>query len=59
MKFTSEIYPELVIHDLDITFHNSLAEVTDKDTIEALRNLPTELGVRAVGGRPAKTMTSD
>ncbi|CRK55433.1 hypothetical protein [Alloactinosynnema sp. L-07] len=54
MKFTSDTYPELVVHDLDVTFHKGLADVTDKNTTEALRGLPTELGVRAVGGRPAK-----
>lgn len=28
--------------------------MTDKDIIEALRSLPTEVGVRAVGGHPTK-----
>lgn len=59
MKFTSETYPELVVHDLGVTFHDGTAEVTDKDTIEALRGLPTELGVRSVGGRPGKTKQVD
>ena len=54
MKFTSTRYKELVIHDLDVTFVDGEAEVTDKTTVEALRGLPPELGVRAAGGRPPK-----
>ncbi len=53
MKFTSTRHPELIVHDLGVTFVDGEAEVTDKATIEALRGLPSELGVRAVGGRPA------
>ncbi|WP_434445318.1 hypothetical protein [Lentzea sp. E54] len=37
-----------------MTFAESEAEATDKDTIDALRGLPTELGLRAAGGRPSK-----
>lgn len=40
--------------DLGVTFVDGEAEVTDKAVIEALRGLPTELGVRAAGGRPPK-----
>ncbi|WP_433268170.1 hypothetical protein ACQPZF_03545 [Actinosynnema sp. CS-041913] len=54
MKFTSTRYQQLVIHDLGVTFVDGEAEVTDKTTIEALRGLPAELGVRAAGGRPPK-----
>ncbi|NUT47330.1 MAG: hypothetical protein HOV94_08460 [Saccharothrix sp.] len=52
MKFTSTRYKQLVIHDLGVTFTDGEAEVTDKATIETLRGLPAELGVRATGGRP-------
>ncbi|PWK83193.1 hypothetical protein C8D88_11178 [Lentzea atacamensis] len=54
MRFTSSVYKELVVHDLGVTFRDGEAEVTDKATADALRGLPAELGVRAVGGRPAK-----
>ena len=53
MKFTSSKHPQLVVHDLNVVFVDGEAEVTDKTTIEALRGLPAELGVRAVGGRPS------
>ena len=58
MKFTSSHYKELVIHDLGVKFTDGEAEVTDKDTIEALRALPSDLGVRAAGGRPPKDTAS-
>lgn len=54
MKFTSSIYPELVVHDLDVTFIDGEADVSDKATADALKALPAELGVRATGGRPPK-----
>lgn len=54
MKFTSSVYPELVVHDLGVTFTDGEADVTDKPTIDALRTLPADLGVRATGGRPPK-----
>jgi hypothetical protein len=54
VKFTSAKHRELVVHDLGVVFVDGEAEVTDKAAIEALRGLPTELGVRAVGGRPAR-----
>jgi pyruvate/2-oxoglutarate dehydrogenase complex dihydrolipoamide dehydrogenase (E3) component len=54
VKFTSSRYKQLVIHDLGVTFTDGEAEVSDKTTIEALRELPAELGVRATGGRPPK-----
>lgn len=54
MKFTSTIYPHLVVHDLDITFVDGEVDVTDKATIDSLRGLPADLGVRASGGRPPK-----
>jgi hypothetical protein len=55
VKFTSTRHPHLIVHDLAVTFVDGETEVTDKATIEALRALPTELGVRAVGGRPSGT----
>ncbi|MEV4312998.1 hypothetical protein [Actinocrispum sp. NPDC049592] len=54
MKFTSTRYPQLVVHDLEVTFVDGEAEVTDKATIEALRGLPPDVGVRAAGGRPVR-----
>jgi hypothetical protein len=57
VRFTSSVYKELVVHDLGVTFRDGEAEVSDKATADALRGLPTELGVRAVGGRPAKEQT--
>lgn len=54
MKFVSTIYKQLFIHDLGVAFVDGEAEVTDKSTIDALRELPSELGVRAAGGRPPK-----
>jgi hypothetical protein len=54
VKFASARHPELVVYDLGVVFVDGEAEVTDKATIEALRALPSELGVRAVGGRPAR-----
>ncbi|KJK50425.1 hypothetical protein UK23_10510 [Lentzea aerocolonigenes] len=59
MRFTSSVYKELVVHDLGVTFIDGEAEVTDKATADALRGLPAELGVRAVGGRPAKPAPQD
>ncbi|MDX8054807.1 hypothetical protein SK571_36020 [Lentzea sp. BCCO 10_0798] len=58
MRFTSSVYKKLVVHDLGVTFVDGEAEVSDKATADALRGLPPELGVRAVGGRPAKEPTS-
>ena len=57
MRFTSIVYKELVVHDLGVTFVDGEAEVSDKATADALRGLPAELDVRAVGGRPAKEQT--
>ncbi|MGH2375106.1 MAG: hypothetical protein ACRDIC_16765 [bacterium] len=57
MKFVSTVYKQLVVHDLDVTFHDGEVDVTDKAQIEALRGLPAELGVRAAGGRPPKEET--
>ncbi len=54
MKFTSSVYAELVVHDLGVVFLDGEADVSDKPTIDALRALPADLGVRAAGGRPAK-----
>jgi hypothetical protein len=54
VKFTCSEHPQLVVHDLGVTFVDGEAEVTDKATIEALRGLPSELGVRAAGGRPPR-----
>lgn len=59
MKFTSTRYQQLVIHNLDVRFVDGEAEVTDKTTIEALRALPTDLGVRATGGRPPRNPTTE
>ncbi|WNV86573.1 hypothetical protein [Umezawaea sp. Da 62-37] len=52
MKFVSPKYPQLVVHDLGVRFVDGEAEVTDKNTIDALRGMPTDTGVRATGGRP-------
>lgn len=57
MKFTSTKYPQLVVHDLAITFVDDEADVTDKEVAAALKDLPHELGVRAVGGRPSGPVT--
>lgn len=54
MKFASTRHPELVVHDLGVRFINGEAEITDRTTIEALRGLAADLGVRSVGGRPPK-----
>jgi hypothetical protein len=54
VKFTCTEHSQLVVHDLGVTFVDGEAEVTDKATIEALRGLPSELGVRAAGGRPPR-----
>lgn len=59
MKFVSTIYKQLVVHDLGVTFVDGEAEVIDKSTMDALRGLPAELGVRAAGGRPPKADTSN
>ena len=58
MRFTSSVYKELVVHDLGVTFVDGEAEVSDKPTADALRALPGELGVRAIGGRPTKETTN-
>lgn len=57
MKFVSTIYKQLTVHDLGVAFIDSEAEVTDKSTMDALRGMPAELGVRAAGGRPPKEPT--
>jgi hypothetical protein len=54
MKFLSTRYPQLVVHDLGVTFTDGETEVNDKATVDALKALPAELGVRAAGGRPPK-----
>lgn len=54
MKFTSTTYPQLVVHDLGVTFVDGEADTTDKAVIDGLRGLPADLGVRASGGRPPK-----
>jgi hypothetical protein len=54
VRFTSSIYRQLVVHDIGVTFVDGEAEVTDKATADALRALPADFGVRAVGGRPAR-----
>lgn len=58
MKFTSTKYPQLVVHDLGVTFVDGEAEVSDKAAVDTLKGLPSELGVRSVGGRPAKGTTN-
>ncbi|GGN29027.1 hypothetical protein GCM10011609_85770 [Lentzea pudingi] len=55
MRFTSSVYKELVVHDLGVTFRDGEAEVSDKATVEALRALPAELGVRTASARPRKS----
>ncbi|WP_447006697.1 SU10 major capsid protein [Saccharothrix isguenensis] len=59
VKFTSTRYKQLVIPDLGVTFVDGETEVTDKTAIEALRGLPSVLGVRAVGGRPSRAGKDD
>jgi hypothetical protein len=54
VKFVSTIYKQLIVHDLGVRFIDGEAEVTDKSTMDALRAMPAELGVRAAGGRPPK-----
>lgn len=54
MKFLSTRYPQLTVHDLDVTFVDGEVDVRDKATADALKLLPPETGVRAAGGRPAK-----
>lgn len=51
MKFVSEKYPQLYVHDLGVRFVDGVAEVSDKATQDALKKVD---GVRAAGGRPAK-----
>ncbi|MBB5801132.1 hypothetical protein F4560_000900 [Saccharothrix ecbatanensis] len=59
MKFTSNRYKQLVIHDLGVRFTDGEAEVTDKIIIEALGALPADLCIRAAGGRPPRTPTTE
>lgn len=59
MKFVSARYRQLIVHDLNVRFVDGEAEVIDKATVEALRRLPTELGVRAAGGRPPKDVAPE
>ncbi|MER6665723.1 hypothetical protein ABT256_14365 [Amycolatopsis japonica] len=59
MKFTSTKYPELVVHDLGVTFVDGEAEISDKATADALKQLPTEIGVRSAGGRPPKQLDDE
>ncbi|ONI92469.1 hypothetical protein ALI22I_03450 [Saccharothrix sp. ALI-22-I] len=58
MKFTSTRYPQLVVHDLGVTFVDGEVDIRDKNTIEALRELPPALGVRAAGGRPPSSTSA-
>lgn len=58
MKFVSTKYPQLTVHDLGVTFLDGEAVVNDKNTANALRQLPAELEVRAAGGRPVKDLES-
>lgn len=55
VKFISTKHPKLIVHDLGVIFRDGEAEVTDKFVVDALRRLPADLGVRAVGGRPSTT----
>ncbi|MFD8494260.1 hypothetical protein [Amycolatopsis sp. NPDC059657] len=57
MKFLSTRYPQLTVHDLGVTFVDGEADVVDKATVDVLKQLPAELGVRAAGGRPPKDTT--
>lgn len=59
MKFISSTYPQLVVHDLGVTFVDGETEVIDKATIDALRDLTAEFKVRATGGRPPKSPTTE
>lgn len=56
MKFRCERYPELLVKGdgYRVQFADGEAEVTGKNQIDGLKALPERMGVRAVGGRPAK-----
>lgn len=45
MRFVSERYPQLIVHDLRVRFVDGVADVDDPATIEALTDL-ADLGVR-------------
>ncbi len=45
MRFTSTVYKQLVVHELDVIFVNGEAEVTDDATAGALRELPADHSV--------------
>ncbi|ONI89968.1 hypothetical protein ALI22I_13675 [Saccharothrix sp. ALI-22-I] len=53
VKFVSPHRKQLVVADLGVAFVDGEAEI-GKDTIDALRGLPGELGVRAAGRASAE-----
>ncbi|SFO82530.1 hypothetical protein SAMN05421810_10182 [Amycolatopsis arida] len=53
MKFVSQHYPGLIVRDIGVRFSDGVADVDPKTAAE-LRKLPTELGVREVGGGAAR-----
>jgi hypothetical protein len=58
VKFLSQHYPGLIVHDLGVTFVDGEAEV-DAKTAAALRTLPAELGVREVGKAEGRRTPSE
>lgn len=62
MKFKSETYPQLRVllgGGKHVKFADGELETTDKAAIEALKALPKDMGVKAVGGRPSKSDDDD
>lgn len=62
MKFTSDRYPQLHVKvpgGSTVRFVDGQADVTDKAAIEAVKALPDQYGVKAVGSRPAKQDKSE
>lgn len=47
VRFTGNVYKELVVHGLGGILRNAEAEVTDKATTDALRALPPSSAIRA------------
>lgn len=59
MKFRTEKYPSLIVHDIGVHFVDGEAEVTDPKKIEVLKKLDDSHGVKAVGGRAPKDPPKD
>lgn len=57
MKFKSEKYPQLRVNVPEggsVRFTDGELEASDPKVVEALKSLPAEYEVKAVGGRPSK-----